>query len=305
MEKVVEVVGVAEVGTGFFDDLGDGRWVKFAGFFEDGSGKGAAELDGAGAAFFEWCVVEEGVRVGVEDFVGELRGHGGIDGDGLDAAIADAFEDTAQAVDVHGLVHYVLHYFFDERVIGNLDVAFDVFKAGGDVGEDGGKEIVGAHALDLRRNLLAVLETEESEGAIGVPSEARGKDRGAGEHGLLEDLFDGLGLEEVEDIGEREAVLFGESDVDAVVGGRGLQLEVEAAAEALAESEAPGAIDAGSEGGVDDELHATAFVEEALGDDGALGGDSAEDSAAFAYVGGELAERFRVEEREVVVGGGA
>ncbi len=303
LEEVVEVVGVAEVGVRFFDDLGDGGGVEFAGLFEDGGGESAAELDGAGAALFERSIVEEGVRVGVEYLVSELRRDGGIDGDGLNAAVADAFEDAAEAVDVHGLVHDVLHHFFDEGMVGDLDFAFDVFEAGGDVGEDGGEEIVGAHALDLGRDFFAVAEAEESEGAIGVPTEAGGEDGRAGEDGLLEDVFDGFGLEEVEDVGEGEAVLFGERDVDAVVGGGGLEFEVEAAAEALAESESPRFVDAGSEGGVNNELHAAAFVEEALGDDGALRGDGAEDSAAFADVGGELAEGFGVEEREGVGGG--
>ena len=52
----------------------------------------------------------------------------------------------------------------------------------------------------------------------------------------------------------------------AVVGGRRLQLEVEAAAEALAQRQAPGAVDAPAERRVDDELHAARLVEEALGD---------------------------------------
>ena len=139
---------------------------------------------------------------------------------------------------------HVLHHFFDQGMVGDLDVAFDIFKAGGDVGKDGGEEIVAAHALNLRRNLLAVLEAEQGERAVGVPAEAGGEDRRAGEHGLLEDVLDGFRLEEVEDIGEREAVLLGEGDVDAVVGGGGLQFEVEAAAEALAQGQAPGAVDA-------------------------------------------------------------
>ena len=50
---------------------------------------------------------------------------------------------------------------------------------------------------------------------------------------------------------------------------------------------------------MDDELHAAAFVEEALGDDGALGGDCAEDGAAFADIGGGLAAGVGVEEGEV------
>ena len=88
-------------------------------------------------------------------------------------------------------------------------------------------------------NFLAVLKAEQGERAVGVPAEAGGEDGRAGEDGLLKDVFDGFGLEEVEDIGEREAVLLGEGDVDAVVGGGGLQLEVEAAAEALAQGQVP------------------------------------------------------------------
>ena len=94
--------------------------------------------------------------------------------------------------------------------------------------------------------------------------------------------------EEVEDVGEREAVLLGEGDVDAVVGGGGLEFEVEAAAEALAEGQAPGFVEAAAEGRVEDELLASAFVEEALGDEGGFGGDGAEDGAAVDDVGDEL-----------------
>ena len=84
----------------------------------------------------------------------------------------------------------------------------------------------------------------------------------------------------VEDVGERKAVLLREADVDAVVGGRGLQLVVEAAAETFAQSQAPGAVDAAAEGCVQDELHAAAFVEEALGDDALLCGHGAKNGAA-------------------------
>jgi hypothetical protein len=51
-----------------------------------------------------------------------------------------------------------------------------------------------------------------------------------------------------------------------VVGGRGLELEVEAPAEPLAQAEAPGAVDPPAEGRVEDELRAAGLVEEALGD---------------------------------------
>ena len=70
-----------------------------------------------------------------------------------------------------------------------------------------------------------------------------------------------------EDAVEREAVLLAEREDDAVVGRRRLQLEVEGDAEALAQRQAPGAVDAAAERRVQHELHAAAFVEEALGDD--------------------------------------
>jgi hypothetical protein len=47
---------------------------------------------------------------------------------------------------------------------------------------------------------------------------------------------------------------------------------------------------------MNDELHAASLVKEALGDDGALGGDGTQDGAAFCDVGGELALRVGVEE---------
>ena len=94
--------------------------------------------------------------------------------------------------------------------------------------------------------------------------------------------------EELEDVGQGEAVLLGERDVDAVVGGGGLQLEVEAAAEALPQRQAPGLVDAAAEGSVEDELLASAIVEEALGDDGGFGGDGPEGGAAGDDVSDEL-----------------
>jgi hypothetical protein len=188
---------------------------------------------------------------------------------------------------VHRFGEGVFHDFADERVVGDFDVAGHGLGAGGGVGEDAGEEVVGAGALDLRGDALALLHAQELEAAAGGPAPAVLEER-RGDAGLLEELAGGEGGEEVEDVGEGKAVLLGEGDVDAVVGGGGLELEVEAAAEALAEGEAPGLVEAAAEGGVEDELLASAFVEEALGDDGGFGGDGAEDGAAVDDVGDEL-----------------
>src|ERR1700757_2830451 len=146
-------------------------------------------------------------------------------------------------------------------MVGVFDVAFDVLEAGGGLREDAGEQVFAAGALDLGRDLLAFLKPQKLQTASGVPAEAGFEDR-RGKRRLLEQLSDGVGGEELEDVGEGEGVLLGERDVEAVVGGGGLQLEVEAAAEALAQRQAPGLVDPAAEGRVQDELHAAAFVEE-------------------------------------------
>src|SRR5215469_5729517 len=79
-------------------------------------------------------------------------------------------------------------------------------------------------------------------------------------------------------------MLLGESNIQSIVGRCGLEFEIEAAAEALAEGKSPGLIDASAEGGMDDQLHATAFIKESLGNDCVLGGNVAENDAPFEDV---------------------
>ena len=183
---------------------------------------------------------------------------------------SDASQHALEAVEIERLGEHVLHRFANQRVIGNLDVAVDIFLAGQRFGKDAGEQIVGAHALNLRRHFLAALKTQQRERAAGVPAPAHSEQR-RGKHGLFEDGLDAIpGCEEVENVGERKTVLFAERNVEAVVGGGGLQFKIEGAAEALAQRESPGLVDARAEGSVNDQLHAAAFVEEALGDHGVL-----------------------------------
>ena len=65
-------------------------------------------------------------------------------------------------------------------------------------------------------------------------------------------------------IAKLEAVRGGQRQHDVVLGRRRLKLEVELAAEALAQRQTPGAIDAAAERRMNDELHPARFVEEAL-----------------------------------------
>ena len=82
----------------------------------------------------------------------------------------DAAQDFVEAFDVHGLGEGVLHDLADERVVGDLDVAGHGLGAGGGVGEDAGEEIVGARALDLRGDALALLHAQQLQASGRRPS---------------------------------------------------------------------------------------------------------------------------------------
>src|SRR3954470_5868862 len=73
-----------------------------------------------------------------------------------------------------------------------------------------------------------------------------------------------------------------------VVGGRGLELEIELAAEALTEREPPGLVDTASERRVQHELHAAGFIEEALEHERLLRRDDTKRPVAFSEVVDDL-----------------
>ena len=184
-----------------------------------------------------------------------------------------------------GLVH--------QRVVGDRDrAAGHVLGAAELRGEDGRQQVLGAHALERHRHLLARLDSAAAPARASRSSAsgwrtsatrappARGPRRSVArpDHG--------------EDALQREAVLLAERQHDAVVGGGGLQLEVEADAEALAQREPEGPVDAPAERRVHDELHAARLVEEALGDDGGVASASAaERRRAVAHVRRRAAPR--------------
>src|SRR2546430_466695 len=134
---------------------------------------------------------------------------------------------------------------------GNLDIAGNVFLAGSNVGKDGRKQIVGAHALNLRRNFLAALESQQGQRTICIPAPPRAKDWRSARR-LYQDVLHSFGTQEMKNVGQRKAVLLGECDVDTVIRGSGLQFEIETAAKAFAQRQAPGFVDASTKGCVDD-----------------------------------------------------
>src|SRR5205085_8554448 len=142
----------------------------------------------------------------------------------------------------------------------------------------------------LRRNFFSASEARQRKRRGCSPAPARGEHRRV-EQRLDQQWPDALRMEVARDLVKREAMAGREREHDRVLGRRSLQLEIEFAAEAFAEREAPCAIDAAAERRMDDQLHAPRLVEEALEHDGLLRRDDAERGARRAEIIDELLRR--------------
>ena len=89
-------------------------------------------------------------------------------------------------------------------MIGNLNVANDIFLARSYIGEDRRQQIVRPHALNLWRNFLAALKTKQSQRAIGVPAPAGSKD-GRSQRGLFENRLHGFSIQEMKNVSQAES----------------------------------------------------------------------------------------------------
>src|SRR6185437_10629363 len=122
--------------------------IENAGAADEIGSQRAAELNGAGAAFFEWSIVEKRVRIGVDDFMRKGRCSGVVDRDGPDLAIADGFDDAGKTIEIHRFVQAIVDGFADQGMVWNAWLSGEIFGAGHLIGEDGGEKVVRAHALN-------------------------------------------------------------------------------------------------------------------------------------------------------------
>ncbi len=275
----MQLVGIAQHRPDLVLDLGDRGRVERAEPDRLGGGEGATQRHRPRAALLERSVVEVGPRPRADDLVGHGRGLGGVHRDEPDLARRDAVNDPGERGRVHRLAQAVAQRLRDERVIGDLDRAGRRVVLARDLGrEHRREEVVRAHPGDRRGHPLPLEQPRDGERARRVPAPPDAEHRSL-EGGLREHVVEGGLGEQLEDGLERERVLRAERQEDALVGGGGLQLEVEAAAEALAEREAEGAVRARAERRVDDELHPARLVEEALRHERPLRRDGAERGA--------------------------
>ncbi len=182
-------------------------------------------------------------------------------------------------------------------MVGYLARADQVLAAGDLVGEDRADEILGAHAGELRRHLAAAAEARQGERDADRPAPAGGEHRRV-EQRLDQHVADARRMEIAFDVVERETMRGGQRQDDVVLGRGRLDLEIELAAEALAQRQAPRAVESAAIGRMDDELHAADLVEEALEDERLLRRQAAERRLAGGEILDELA-RSRLDDADL------
>ena len=293
-QHVVHFLHAAHLRPGLAAHRGDGLGIEVAEVAGGGRIDVAAADDRLGAALLQRRIVEEGVGPRAEDLCGEGRGRGEVACHDLHLAALDLPQQGFQAVDVHGLVEAVAQGLRHQRVIGHLALADDVLQAGHLVGKHGGEQVFRLHALDLRRDLPAADVARQGQGRGGVPAPARGE-HGRVEQGLHQHVAHGVGVQELRHVGQGETVAGGQRQHDGLFRGRGLQLEIEAAAEAFAQGQAPGAVEAHAVGRVDHQLGAAGLVEETLHGQATLRGHEAQRGLARAEVVDDLARGFAID----------
>src|SRR5258706_12457288 len=101
-------------------------------------------------------------------------------------------------------------------MIGDGDVTRNVFLASKRFWKNGGQQIVGTHALDLRRDFFPTAKTKQGQRAPSIPAPARGEERGS-QHGLVQNGAEGIGVGEREEVEEGGGRLFAEGDIQASV----------------------------------------------------------------------------------------
>ena len=212
----------------------------------------------------------------------------------LIAAGLDLGEQTLQPLDIHRLVEAVGNGLRHERMVRHFTLADQILGARHLVGEDRADQVLGHHAHELRRHLLAAAEARQRERNARDPAPARAEHRRI-EQRLNENFAHRLRIEIARHLGEVEAVRGGERQNDVVFRRRRLQLEIELAAEALAEREAPGLVDAAAIGRMDHQLHAACLVEEALEDERLAGRQGAERAVGRAEIIDDLLGRRAIE----------
>ncbi len=152
-------------------------------------------------------------------------------------------------------------------MIGNGERSWrEILGTGQHLRERRHQRVVGTDARQECRHFLAAIEALHQQRSLCIPTPTR-FELTAGDAGLHQQIAHAGGREVGEHFRERETRSRSERQQDRLFGCCRFQLETKSAAEAFAQRETPGAVDARAERRMNDELHAAAVIEETLGDD--------------------------------------
>ena len=157
-ERVVQLVGLAHNRCRLGRDVGNCQLVECAHLFGVARQR-SPQLNGACATLLQGRVVEEGVRVGVENLVAQRRGLGGVHRSRHDGSLLEGREHFPQPVQVHGLVETVANRLLDQGMVGDSNLSDEVLLTGDLVGEHRRQQVIGPHPLQGRSHLSASSET--------------------------------------------------------------------------------------------------------------------------------------------------
>ncbi len=171
-ERLVHLVGAARLRPCLLAHARDGLRVELAdvvGALRIGV---APVLHGLRAALLQRRVVEEGIGPRVQGLERERRGRGQVARQHAHRAGLHAPQQREPAIGIHRVVQAVVQRLRDQRMLGDLALADDVLRACDLVGKDGREQILGTHALQLRRHLAPAGEARQRERGGGVPAPA-------------------------------------------------------------------------------------------------------------------------------------
>ena len=220
----------------------------------------------------------------------EDRGLGRVFGQQLQLAREKLLQLAQKAGEIQRLFERIAQRLLHQRVLRHLARALQVVETSRGVGKDALQQVLGVHALQLVRHARAAAVARHRERERGGPAPARLENRRV-EDCLHQCFAHRIGMQVAEHLLQRERMRRAERQEDALLRRRRLQLEIEALAELLAQSEAPGAVDAAAERRVQHQLHAARFVEEALEHQRLRGRNGAECALALAEIGRDLLRR--------------
>ena len=260
---LVHLVGIARLRPGILARAIDRAGIEPSEVLRPRRIAQATRLHRAGAALLQRRIVEEGIRPRAQYFRRERRRPGQVAGDDLHLAGFQRAQQGQPAIDIHRLVQAIVKGLRDQRMVRHFAFADDVLQASHLVREHGGHQVLGLHPLQLRRDLPAADEARQRQRGGCVPAETRGEQRRV-QQCLHQHLFGAGRMQVAHHLDQRERMAGRERQHDRVLGRRRLQFEIELAAEALAQRQSPGLVDAAAVRRMDHQLGAAGFVEEAF-----------------------------------------